>query len=63
VVLHGAIRERLLWTKTRRIYGGGIFRTEKSKYKDPEAGVHLLCLRSNMEASVVETVSWRRCRN
>lgn len=57
VVLHGAIRSGFFWTKTGRIYGEGISRTEKSKYKDPEAGVHLLCLGSSMEARVVETVS------
>lgn len=45
------------WTKTGRLYGGGISSTEESKHKDPEAGVHLLCLGSSMEDHVVETVS------
>lgn len=57
MVLHGAIRSGFFWTKTRRLYGGGISSTEESKHKDPEAGVHLLCLGSSMEDCVVETVS------
>lgn len=60
VVLHGAVRAGLFWTKTWRVYGGGILRTEKRNCKDPETGVYLLCLRISTEASVVETAGLER---
>lgn len=36
------------------MYGGGVFRIEKGRCKGFEVRVYFLCLRSSIEASVVE---------